>query len=254
MSILSFVWGGAKPNWSEWSPAWMSYICAKLCQSQDDKTGRVEESRAEKPRFDTFCLFNHYPNQSIPEKQRRHLQRAHELINNPCQRWPGLYRVVLDICCHDYICQQAGRAACRELTVAGPWGVKKQFITLITKLCISNSAKHRQCMLPSAVRHVPLCWCFLVYRGCTLFYPVKHFWIWVMGKTAIKMYSFRLLMICPAQGSELFLMEACVMGPFHMCFLAICWWQYSFPQMYSIPENLYWISELLRLRSQQSFH
>lgn len=27
----------------------MSYICAKLCQSQDAKSGRGEESRAEKP-------------------------------------------------------------------------------------------------------------------------------------------------------------------------------------------------------------
>lgn len=228
MSILSFVWGGAKPNWSEWSPAWMSYICAKLCQSHDDKTGRVEESRAEKPwQAQIWQVLFVQPlsqTESIPERQCRHLQRAHELINNPCQRWPGLYRVVLDICCHDYICQQAGRAACRELTVAGPWGVKKQFITLITKLCISNSAKHRQCMLPSAVRYVPLCWCFLVYCDCTLFYPVKLFWIWLTGKTAIKMYSFGLLMICPAQGSKLFLMEACVMDAFLMFFLAICWW------------------------------
>lgn len=123
---------------------------------------------------------------------------------------------------HAYICQQLGRAACRELTVAGPRGVENQFITLITKLCISNSAKYRHYILPSTVRYVPLCWCFLVYRECTLFYTVKHFWIWLKGEIAIKMYSFGLLMICPAQASKLSLMEACVMGPFLMSFLAIC--------------------------------
>lgn len=49
LSISSFVWGGANPLGREWSPLWLSYICAKLYQSQDAKTGRAEKSRAEKP-------------------------------------------------------------------------------------------------------------------------------------------------------------------------------------------------------------
>lgn len=43
-----------------------------------------------------------------------------------------------------------------------------------------------------------------------------------MGKIAIKIYSFGLLMIYPAQASKIFLMEAYITGPFLMSFLAIC--------------------------------
>lgn len=206
-----------------WAIFVLSYARARMLKLEGLR--RAEQRNPDEPRLDRFCLLGHYPTLNPqPEKQCRQLQRARELINNPCQRWPGLYRIVLDICRHDCVCQHPGRAACRELTVAGPWGVKNQFITLITKLCISNSAKYRHCILPSTVRNVPSCWCFLLYRDCTLFYPVKHFWIRLMGKIAIKMYSFGLLMVCPAQASKLFLMEACVTGPFLMCFLAICWW------------------------------
>lgn len=38
----------SKATW-KWTKLWMSCICVKLYRSQDGKTGRVEESRAEKP-------------------------------------------------------------------------------------------------------------------------------------------------------------------------------------------------------------
>lgn len=142
-----------------WAIFVLSYARARMIKLEGLR--RARQRKPDEPRLDRFCLLSHCSTLNpFPEKQCRQLQQAHELMTNPCQRWPRLHRLVLDICHHDYICQQLGRAACRELTVASPWGVKNQFMTLITKFCISNSAKFRQCILPSTVRCVPLCWWF----------------------------------------------------------------------------------------------
>lgn len=138
LSISSFVWGGVKPLGSELSPPWPSYICtsctrARMLKLEGLRRAGQRNPAADKPRFDRFCLLSHYPTPNpFSQKQCRQLHRVCELINKPCQRWPGLYRTVLDICLYDCICQQTRKAACRQLAVAGPWGVENQFITIVT--------------------------------------------------------------------------------------------------------------------------
>ena len=96
----------------------------------------------DEPRFDRFCLLSCYPSDSVPPEAVQVTLQS--LVNIPCRRWPGLYRAVLDSCLHDCICQQTRKAACRELTVAGPWGVRSQFITIITKLFFCTSSLIQQ--------------------------------------------------------------------------------------------------------------
>lgn len=50
----------------------------------------------------------------------------------------------------------------------------------------------------------------------------KAFWMHQIGKIVIKIYSFGLLMICPAQHSNLALREACFSYPFVILFIDIC--------------------------------
>lgn len=184
---------------------------------------------ADEPKFDRICSLSHHPALNLfPQKQGRQLHRACELINKPCRRWPGLYRAVLDICLHDCICQQTRKAACRELTVAGPWGVRNQFITIITKLFLCTSSLIQQNIATASCLQLvgmsPSAVVFFLYSGSTLLYPVKCFWMQLLGKIAIKMYSFGLLMLCPVQGSKLFLIEDCFTGLFLMQFIDIWWW------------------------------
>lgn len=121
--------------------------CGRASMLKLEGLRRAEQRNpaADEPRFERFCLLSHYPALNpFPQKQCRQLHRACELINKPCRRWPGLYRAVLDICLHDCICQRTRKAACRELTVAGPWGVRNQFITIITKLFLCTSSLIQQ--------------------------------------------------------------------------------------------------------------
>lgn len=212
----------------------------------------------DKPRFDRVCLLSHYPaRNSFPQKQRRQLHRGCKLISKPCRRWPGLHKAVLDICLRDCICQQTRKAACRELTVAGPWGVRNQFITIITKLFLYTSSLIQQSIATASCLQIlgmsPSAAVVFLYRDSTVLYPVKHFWMQLVGKIAIKRYSFGILVIWVLRAQNFLLWELFT-GPFFMLFIDICWWHYSFPQLYCIHENLYWMSELLRLRPHQSFH